>query len=226
MKNVRQAVKNTELKWFLSIFALAVVFSTILFAAKRVYLSFGETVLNAAFAASSAVSTTGFIPAGFIMWPAFVQLLLVLLMAIGGCSGSASGGLKVTRVAVLFKTAARELRKSISPRTVVRVRMDKKPLETELVVGIMTYVAFYVLLILASAFFFTLDNAFSAFSDAISLSVATASNSGVFIHAGNAVNSAYDLSTLSKLVMSFNMIVGRLEMIPVLAFLHPKAWRY
>lgn len=125
--NIRTALRNEELRWFLGIIAFAVL--TIAFDIRNLYGGVGHALRYSFFQVTSIISTTGFATADFNLWPEYSKFLLVLLMFVGGCAGSTAGGLKVSRVMLLFKSCTIEVKKMLRPRCVENVRLDGKPLD-------------------------------------------------------------------------------------------------
>lgn len=125
--NIRTALRNEELRWYLGVIAFAVI--TIAFDIRNLYGGVGHALRYSFFQVASIISTTGFATADFNLWPEYSKFLLVLLMFVGGCAGRTAGGLKVSRVMLLFKSCTIEVKKMLRPRCVENVRLDGKPVD-------------------------------------------------------------------------------------------------
>ena len=181
-----------------------------------------DVLRNAAFQVSSILTTTGFSTVDFNLWPQFSKTILLLLMFIGACAGSTAGGLKVSRVVILFKVIRRELQKMLHPREVRVVRMDGKKVDDEVVNNTCSYLAVYVVCLLVCFLIVSADRVGT--ETAFSASAACFNNIGpAFDAAGPAANYA-DFSDLSKLTLAISMLLGRLEIFPLLLAAAPSTW--
>ena len=166
------------------------------------------------------MSTAGFCTVDYTEWPQYIQVLLVILMFIGGCAGSTGGGLKLSRVILLIKTSVADVKRTISPRCVKRVRMDGKCVPDNVLTTVGTFFFLYLFLLLGC----TLVASFDGFDFTTSFTAALSCISNVgpgLSHVGPSYNFA-DFSTLSKVVMSVTMLAGRLEIYPLLILFMPK----
>ena len=150
------AYKNSELRLYIGIIAV----SSILIAINilDIYGTPLKAFRYAFFQVSSIITTTGYATADFCQWPIFSQIILLILMFIGGCAGSTSGGLKVIRIGVMFKSMINEIKKSFSPRSVLTVKNDGRPLENEVVHGVAAYFAVYMIIMAISVVIVSIDN--------------------------------------------------------------------
>jgi len=156
------------------------------------------------------------------MWPGFSKAILLMLMFVGGCAGSTAGGLKVSRVVLLFKSIKCEVRQMLHPRAVTTVKFEGKPLDEAVRSGVGTYFALYALLfglifLIVSFEPFDLETSFSA-------TAACFNNVGPGFAAVGPIQSYADYSGFTKLVLSFAMLLGRLELYPLLLTLIPSTW--
>ncbi len=216
----RQVWKNTELRAYLGIVLGAVVLVCInIF---RLYASVGESIRHAAFQVASIITTTGFATTDFDKWGALSKAVLFTLMFIGGCAGSTAGGLKVCRVALAFKSMRRDLRKRLHPRTAAIVKMDGKRASEDLVSGTMQYIGLYFALF----FIFLIIVCFEPFSFETNISaVATCLNNvGPGFAAVGPMASFAQYSGFTKIVLSVAMLLGRLEIYPLLLAFAPSTW--
>lgn len=212
---------NAEVRAFLLIVTAAIAIVTINI--HQSYGSVGEALRHAAFSVSSLISTTGFATENFDLWPALSKTVLVLVMFIGACAGSTGGGMKVSRILIIFKGFIREIYTLIHPKQVKKISIDKRPVDREVVRSVNAYLACYILVFAISLLLITLDNRdlvtnFTAVA-------ATINNIGPGLsEVGPAANFA-DFSIFSKLVLTFNMIAGRLELFPMLILFSPATWK-
>ena len=212
---------NAEVRTFIIIVASAIAIITV-----NIYQSYGsvwEAMRHAAFTVASLISTTGFSTENFDLWPALSKTVLVLVMFIGACAGSTGGGMKVSRILILFKGFAREVNTLIHPKQVKKITIDKRPVDREVVRSVNAYISCYILVFAISLLLITLDNRdlvtnFTAITTTIN-------NVGPGLSGvGPAANFA-DFSAFSKLVMTFDMIAGRLELFPMLILFSPSTWK-
>ena len=212
---------TTEVKVF-----FAMVASGILIITLSNFESFellGDTVRHAAFSVASVVSTTGFATADFGVWPLLSQTTLLLLMFVGACAGSTGGGFKLSRVLILFKNAAREVRRQISPREVRQITLDRRPISDEIARGVSTYLVVYVLIYFASLLLLSISG--GDFTTNATSVLATLNNVGPGLSKVGPMGNYSIFSLPSKLVLIFDMLAGRLELFPILVLFSPKTWR-
>ncbi len=223
---IGQAFKNEELWWLCGYTFLAVVLVTVSLCMHNVYETFGETLRYATFQVVSVVSTTGFATADFGTWPVMAQTVLFVCMFIGGMAGSTAGGLKVSRIMTLSKVSGRAIKKSISPRAVLSVKVDKKRMDETLVQNTVTYFTLYMLLILLSSILCAVAEPMqSDFATSFSAVVTCINNVGPGLSAVGPVCNFGSLHAFTKVVLIFDMLLGRLEIYPVLLLFYYKSWK-
>ena len=217
----REAVKSEELRWYVII----CVFSTALIALNTWASSVapGATILNAFFQVSSIMTTTGFATVDFALWPQFSQHLLVILMIVGACAGSTGGGFKVSRVLLLCKSFGQEMRRMIHPRVATSILMDGKKVDYPTMHGTRTYCVVYVMLICLSTLLLSLDG-FDMTTN-LSAELACINNIGPGLALVGPMSNFSMYSPLSKVLLSVNMLLGRLEILPLIVLFSPSAWR-
>ena len=201
---------------FISIFAVALNISPI-------YGSLSETLRMSAFQVMSIMSTTGYATADFNLWPQFSRTVLLLLMFIGACAGSTAGGLKISRVIILFKSAKRELKKMIHPRSVSAVRFEGKSLDQQTLSGIGVYLSFYIAIILAVLLLISFEP--FDFETKFSSVIACFNNVGPGLGAVGPTGSYAGYTAFSKVILSVSMLLGRLEIYPIIFLLSPSVWK-
>lgn len=216
--HAKHVIKSEELRWYFFIIALATFIITV----DLTFTShpFTDSIRYAFFQVTSVMSTTGFSSTDFDLWPTLSKMILFLLMFIGSCAGSTGGGLKVSRIVVLFKSGMRTIRKSFNPRTVETVKFEGKPVDEETVRSINSYLAIYFMVIAISVFIVSIDTILTTANDGmlscIGSVITCINNVGpAFGKMIGPSGNFYQYSYLSKLVLSFDMLAGRLELIPM-----------
>ena len=213
--------KNTELRWYLIIILASVALITVNVLPQ--FFSFGDALHHSAFAVSSIITTTGFCTVDFNRWPEFSRVILVLLMFVGACASSTGGGLKVSRVVILVRTAQMELRRLVHPRTVKVMMIDGKSVSSDTIRAVSGYFMLYVLVLVLSVLLVSLDN-FDT-STTFTAVVATFNNIGPGLGMVGPVGNFAQFSALSKIVLCLDMLFGRLELYPMLILMLPGTWR-
>lgn len=218
LRNFKQVLHNEELKFYLSIATLAVLAICIDNYAN--YNSIEHLFRDSLFTVSSIMTTTGFSTVNFDTWSVFSKTILLVLMVIGGCAGSTAGGIKVSRFIVLFKTFIYEFKKTYSPNRVFRLKMDGRALSQELIMSIRTYLILYLSLFFLLLLCIAPES--SDFISACSAVAATFNNIGPgFGMVGPTMNYSH-FSSFSKIMLSFGMLLGRLEIFPILLIFSPE----
>ena len=221
MGRVRDVLKNQELRCFLVIVAFSML--TIAWNISGQYGGFAEALRYSSFTVASLVSSTGFGTADFTQWPQYSQWLLVIIMFVGACAGSTGGGLKLSRVMLLLKAAFSDLRHMIWPRRVNRVQMEGQRVEQAAIRAVFSYFTLYMLILLLG----TLLISFDGFDTATNFTAALTclSNMGPGLGLIGPSGNFSIFSDFSKLLMSFLMLAGRLEIYPILVLFFPSVWK-
>ena len=215
------ALKSEELHWYLILIAASVGMITA--GITRIYGSIGTALRNAFFYVMSIMSTAGFCTVDYTTWPQYTQALIVMLMFIGGCAGSTGGGIKLSRVMLLVKNATADVGRMISPRRVKRVRMDGKCVSDNVLTTVGTFFSLYILILLVCTFVVSFDG--NDFTTSFTASLSCISNVGPGLAGVGPRYNYSGFSVLSKIFMSITMLIGRLEIYPVLILLMPKKSR-
>jgi len=218
---VRQVLKSDELRFFLGMVAVST--AAIAWNLRTVFDSVGDSIRHAAFQVASIVSTTGYSSTDFDAWPEFSRVFLVVLMLVGACAGSTGGGLKCARVLVLFKTVGREIRSIIHPRSVSVVKLDGEPVPEKTLCSIQAFFATYMFIIVLASLVVGMDN--FSFGTTLTAVISCVSNIGPGLEMVGPMGNFSAFSALSKLVLSFCMILGRLEIFPLLVLFSKSAWK-
>ena len=218
---VKQALRSDELRFFLGIVAV----STILIATNiaRDFIHVGDALRTAAFQVASIISTSGFSTANFDLWPEFSRMLLVILMFIGACAGSTGGGMKCSRILILLRSSFREIRTIVHPRSVSVVKLEGEPLPEQAIHTTHVFFFLYFMVLFSAALVVGLDN--FSFGTTLTAVIACVSNVGPGLEAVGPMGNFSAFSDLSKLMLSFCMIVGRLEFFPILVLFSRNAWK-
>ncbi len=220
LRNIKAIFKSEELWAYFGIVLASVAAITINI--YPTYANVADSLRHATFQVSSIISTSGFSTADFNLWPGLSKAILFLLMFLGACAGSTAGGFKVSRLVMLFKIGKKELHHMLHPRSVGTVKMEGKKVDDKMAHGVLVYTAIYALLIITV--FLVLS--FEPFSIETNLTatVSCFNNIGPGLdQVGPAANySIY--SPFSTVILSLAMLLGRLEIFPMLLLFSPAAW--
>ncbi len=211
IKKFSQALKDEELRVYLGIIALSTV--AIAISVTNYYNGFGSALRYSFFMVASTITSTGFATADITQWPVFSQTLLLILMFVGSCAGSTGGGMKVSRWIILFKTGIKELKYVINPRAVVTVKMNGKPVEKEMVRGVSAYAILFALLFVASLLLVSVNG--YSIEESASAVTTCINNIGFGVGRLGPNGSFGGMNALSKIVLSIDMLIGRLEIYPL-----------
>ena len=217
---IREAF-TTEVLVFLGIAATSTV--VIALNINSIYMNMGDSFRHSAFTVASIMSTTGFSTEDFNVWPELSRSLIVMLMFVGGCAGSTSGGIKVSRILILFKSMGKELELLVHPKQVKKIKIDGHTIEHEVVRSVNVYMVGYVLVFAISMVVLSFDE-----MDLITNFTAVASAINNVGPGLDLVGPASNFSVFSepvKLVLIFDMLTGRLELFPILLLFSPATWK-
>ncbi|MBO5859071.1 MAG: TrkH family potassium uptake protein, partial [Clostridia bacterium] len=220
MRRFKQALKSEELRWYLGIVAGSVVIIAISLIMSR--HNVGESFRYSFFQVASIITTTGFSSTDFGKWPIIAQIILVFLMFIGACAGSTGGGIKVSRLIILIKSGLRDIKKAINPRSIETVKVDKQTIEEPVVKSVSVFFATYIIIIAFSALLVSLDG--RDLTTTFTSIIACVSNIGPGLGAVGPSGNFSEFSIVSKIILSFDMLAGRLELIPMMMIFTPYVW--
>ncbi len=212
--------KSTELWVYLGIILLAVV--SISFNIYPMYNDVSDTVRDAAFQVGSVITTTGYSTTDFNLWPSFSKAILFSLMLIGACAGSTGGGFKVSRVIILFKKIGSEIKRLLHPRSVKAITFEGKRLDEQAITGTAVYLAVYIICFVLIFLVVSLDK--FDFETNFSAVAACFNNIGPGFGVVGPMGSYADYSVFSKLVLTVAMLLGRLEIFPLIIVAMPATW--
>lgn len=220
-RDFKQIFKNEELRAYLITIAASVVIIAI--NTHSMFSSWFEAFHHSFFQVSSIITTTGYATTDFNLWPELSKSILVALMFIGACAGSTGGGFKVSRMIILFKSLRNEMQRVVHPHSVKVLRVDGKVQSESLVRNVSMYLVVYVIVLVASILIVSVDNfSFTTNSTAV---ISCLNNIGPGLDVVGPTGNFGGFSWLSKLVLSADMIIGRLEIFPVLALFSPSMWK-
>jgi len=223
-KNFIGVIKSEELRWYLIIIFSAV--GLIAFDIRSLYGSIGISLRHAFFQVSSIITTTGFSTVDFDTWSSFSKGILVLLMFIGGCASSTSGGLKISRVIIMFKTAVKEIRYYLNPREIRTIRCDGNHVESSVVNSVSAYLVVYMLVFSVSMILVTFLESEHTLETCFTAVAACLNNVGPGLAEIGPTQNFGGLRDITKFVLSADMLLGRLELFPMLVLFSKAAWRH
>ena len=220
IRRFKAAAQSSEFWYYLGIVlvSIALITANIL----PMIESFGDALRLSAFQVSSIVTTTGYATADFNLWPEFSKGILLMLMLVGACAGSTGGGLKVSRAVILIKTIHREIRHLLHPRSVNAVKFEGKSVDSATIKSVSSYFAIYIVCMVAVYMLLTLDG-FNLETN-LSATFACFNNIGPGLAAVGPTANYFAYNNLSKIVLSLAMLLGRLEIYPLLLTLSPATW--
>ena len=221
VRRFREVLRSEELWVYLGIVAAstAAIAANIL----SLYDSVGTALRHTFFQVSSVITTTGYATVDFGQWPVFSKTVLVLLMFVGGCAGSTAGGLKVTRIVTLAKAAVMDMRKMLHPNAVINVRMEGRALPEKQVRGVQAYLSIYILILCGSWLLLSLAgiDELTTFTAVVTC----INNVGPGLNMVGPTGNFGFFAPWAKLLLSFDMLAGRLELFPMLLLFAPSIWR-
>ncbi len=221
MRQFRSVLRDEELRAYIGIVIAAILLICVNI--WHIYGSAEETFRHAAFTVSSIITTTGYGSADFDLWPAFSKGIILFLMIIGACAGSTGGGLKVSRLLYLLKSLGRNITQVLNPRRVKAVRYNGQVLSEQVLSNTNAYLVAYVFIIIFSYLIVTLDN--QSIGTTLSAVLSCFNNIGPGMEAVGPTCNYGHLSDLSKLVLSADMLAGRLEIFPILVLFSKSTWK-
>ncbi len=221
IRKFKDAFKYEELKYYLLFIGASVLMIT--YNIRHLFPTLEEAFRQSFFQVSSIITTTGYSSTDFNQWPEFSKFILVMLMFSGACAGSTGGGIKVSRLVMMLKTVKKELLSYVHPRTVRKVKFNGRVVEHEVIRGMNVYFVAYCFIFMFSILIISLDN-FDLTTNFTAIT-ATLNNVGPGLAKVGPTANFNAYSNLSKIVMIFDMLAGRLEIFPMLVLLSPYTWK-
>ncbi len=219
--NIKGFFKDGEFKLYLFIVTMSIILITFNLNG-NIYNSVKESLRYASFQVASIITTTGYATIDFNTWPSLSKLILLLLMFIGGCAGSTAGGLKNIRILLLFKAAKRDLLKIIHPKAVYTVTLQGKAVNEQTLSEVLGFFFMYVIIFCFSVLIVSFEG--KDIVTTISSVATTLGNVGPGLEIVGPMGNFSSFTVFSKLIFSFCMIVGRLEIYPMILLLMPRFW--
>ena len=219
--HIIQALKSEELRWFLGIVAAAIAALT--FFNLKEYGTVVHSFRYASFQVASIISTTGFATTNFDLWPTISKFILVILMFLGACAGSTGGGIKTARIVIMAKTVGREIKRMLHPRSVSVLKAEGKPVDQTVIHGTAVYFITYMGIFAVSILLVSIDG-FDMVSTLTSV-ITCFNNVGPGLGMVGPMGNFADFSDFSKIILSLDMLLGRLEIFPIFMLFSPSIWR-
>jgi trk system potassium uptake protein TrkH len=221
MRHFKKALAIEEIKVY---FGVVVGCSMLIFFnIYRMYPTAFEALTHSFFQVAAVITTTGFTTTDFDTWPALSKTLLVLLMFVGACAGSTGGGIKISRYIIVVKSVGREIKSFLHPKSVNKVKMDKKILDSDVIRTTNIYFITFIMIFVVSLLLVSIEG-----RDLTTNFTAVASemnNIGPGLSTAGPTENFYSFTVLSKFVFIFDMLAGRLELFPMLMLFHPVLWK-
>lgn len=220
-RNFKKALHMEEVRYYFLIIisAVAIIFCDILSMSQGIF----DALTKASFQVGSIITTTGFSTTDFNLWPQTSKTILVLLMFVGACAGSTGGGIKVSRLVVLFKTLIKELNSYIHPKSIKKIKFEGKPVEHEVVRSINVYFITFMILFSLSVLAISFEG--KDLVTNFTAVAATINNIGPGLELVGPTQNFGSFTPFSKYVLMFDMLAGRLELFPLLILFHPAVWK-
>lgn len=220
-KKFKTAFHIEEIRYYFGIILAAIILIAI--NTRHMFSGFGQAFQQSAFQVGSVITTTGYSTTDFNQWPALSKTILVLLMFIGACAGSTGGGIKVSRIVLLLKAARKEFQLYLHPNAVKKIRMDQKAVSHETLRSTNIFLSVYLLIFCGSVLIISLDN-FDLVTNFTAVA-ATLNNIGPGLEIVGPMGNFSSFSSLSKIVLIFDMLAGRLEIFPLLLLFFKNTWK-
>ena len=216
--HIKDALKSEELRWYLSIVGL----STLIISLNIMKTFKAQSFRYAFFQVASIITTTGFATTDYNYFPELSKSIIVLLMFMGACAGSTGGGFKISRVIILLKSFKKEVRKLLHPKSVTVIKLEGKPIDVSVSHSTVNYFMMYIIIMIGSVIAISVDN--FDFTTNVTAVISCFNNIGPGLNVVGPMGNFAGYSIFSKLILSFNMLFGRLEILPMLVLFNPKAW--
>ena len=221
LRRFSRALRDEELLWYLGVFLVASL--AIAWDIRPMMESVGQSLHHAFFQVSSIMTTTGFSTVDFNLWPSFSKAVLLCLMVLGACAGSTGGGIKVVRAILLLKGLRRNVHRTLHPNSMRVVHLNGEAVSLDVLHGVGSYLAAYVLLVGISFLVVCLDG--FSIETSISAVLACFNNIGPALDMAGPMSNYGIFSDISKLMLTADMLLGRLEIFPMLALFSSRSWR-
>ena len=218
---LKDAVKSEEMRAYVGIVVFSIALITVNISS--MFANIGEAVKHSAFQVASVITTTGYATTDFNLWPEFSKALLVALMLVGACAGSTGGGIKVSRVLILLKSIIKEIKVAAHPKSTMKINMNGRPVDHETVRAVNVYMGTFMVITVTSVLLISLDN--FDFTTTLTSVIATLNNIGPGLNLVGPMGNFSVFSDLSKIIFSLLMLIGRLEIFPMLILFSFRTWK-
>ena len=215
--------RDSEFRWFISIIVVISIASALWLYFGEYYTSFPQALEHATFQVVSLISTTGYVIQDYNFWGAPFWIIALFLMFVAGCSGSTSGGLKTIRFNILTRNLLNEFTRRTHPQAIVPLRYNGTVVKDKVITQVYNFFYAYLTLSIFATFSISLEG--YSFTDGVSASIACISNSGPGLSAFGPISNYSSLGDFNTFLLSFLMLVGRLEIFTVITLLHRSFWR-
>lgn len=220
-RKFKQAFSLEEVRLYLGFILVSVVL--ICFNINSMFASTADTVRHSFFQVATLITSTGFSTTDYNLWPEFSKCILILCMLLGACAGSTGGGIKMSRILIMFKSVKKQIQMLIHPRAVSKIRIDGVVVDHDVVRSTNAYIVLFIIVFSISTLFISLENC--DFTTSFTAVLATLNNMGPGLNMVGPTQNFGFMSDFSKLVLTFDMLAGRLELFPMLLILVPRSWR-
>ena len=215
---LKEVIKNREWQFYVSLIVIAILLISLSIFKSELGYNFWTSLRYASFQVVSITTTTGYVTANFELWPVFTKIILVLLMFVGGCAGSTGGGMKQIRIMIGGKFAANEIRKITYPNALFSLKIGKEHVKEHVVKNVIAFIILFIGL-------FAIINLILTFRGydivtSFSASIATLSNIGPGLAKIGAIENYAFFDNISKIVLTFSMLLGRLELYSVIIMVY------
>ena len=216
----KEIIKNDEFKCYFVIIIVSIVI--VMISIRNIATSFEEMFRLSLFQVASMISTTGFSTTNYDLWPGLSHAVFIILMMFGSCAGSTAGGIKISRIVIIFKSVVSKIKGMTNPRRVEAVKINGEPVSKDMINGVYTFVLVYIIVLIICALFISVDGYDTTTN--FTASLACISNIGPGLNMVGPYGTYSIFSNFSKFVLSIEMIAGRLELFPILILFSPKTW--
>jgi len=227
IRNFKRLFKSEEIAWYLGIIFVAILLISINLIietpATFETASNGSIIQSAFFHVASIITTTGFLTSDINVWPLFSKTIIIIIMFVGACAGSTGGGIKVSRIAILAKNAKRSIKKLLHPRSVTNVRFEGEIIEERVVSESLNYFTVIMVIFIMGLLVLSLDSHVTTLETSVSAMASCLNNIGPAF--GDVSTSFSSLNIISKSTLILAMLIGRLEIFPILILFNPKIWK-
>lgn len=221
IRNLRSLFKSTEVKTYLALITISTLMISV--NCLSLFSGFSESLRHSAFQVAAMITTTGYTTADFDLWPSLSKSLLVLMMFIGACAGSTGGGIKVSRIIILCKSIVKEIKLAAHPKSTIKLTMNGHLVEHETVRAVNVYMAAYLVIFALSVLIISIDG--FDFTTNFTAVLASLNNIGPGLSLVGPSHNFSLFSPLSTVVLTLDMLIGRLEIFPVLILFSPHTWK-